>query len=233
MAAPPDFAVQRRTSLLVLAACAWLAAWCVAPTVRADDGWRGRALPNVGLLFAREEAGSGRPAGTSLGLELSYTLYLGSLVPGTDDRTRTLFGSSLEDVTQRLLTFGVGAHATLELTNVFGSSPSVDLQPNFALGGHFGGFLGVEADLGLRGGGNGFATTFSPRLGIYLCIGAFSFTLRIPLAYVRLATSAPVFPEPVAFSVKFAPLPVLSVISDWRGPFHPEPEEPSAPYRAR
>ena len=96
-----------------------------------------------------------------------------------------------------------------------------------------GGFLGVEADLGLRGGGNGFATTFSPRLGIYLCIGAFSFTLRLPLTYVRLATSAPVFPEPVAFSVTFAPLPVLSVISDWRGPFHPEPEDPSAPHHAR
>lgn len=194
-----------------------------AQHAHADDGWRGRALPNVGLLVAREEAGSMRPAGTSFGIEASYTLYLGSLVPGTDDRARTLFGSSLEDLLQRLLTFGVGGHATAELAYVFGSRPGVDLQPHFALGGHFGGFLGVEADLGLRGGGNGFATTFTPRLGFYLCIGAFSFTLRVPLVSARLSTSSPVFPEPVAFSVKFAPLPVIAVISNWRGPFHPEP----------
>jgi len=197
---------------------------------RADDGWRGRALPNVGLLVAREEAGSGRPAGTSFGLEVSYTLYLGSLVPGTDDRARTLFGSSLEDLTQRLLTFGVGAHASAEVSYVFGSSKGIDMPPSFTLGGHFGGFVGVEADLGLRGGGNGFATTLTPRVGFYLCVGAFSFTLRVPLASARLSTSAPVFPEPVAFAVKFAPLPVISVIADWRGPFHPEPEDPSAPH---
>jgi hypothetical protein len=214
----------RSQPLFALLALA-LGAALIASPARADDGWRGRALPNVGLLVAREEAGSGRPAGTSFGLELSYTLYLGSLVPGTDDRARTLFGSSLEDLTQRLLTFGVGAHVSLEFADVFGSSKGIDMPPHFTLGGHFGGFVGVEADLGLRGAGNGFATTFTPGLGFYLCVGAFSFTLRVPLVSARLSTSAPVFPEPVAFAVKFAPLPVISVIADWRGPFHPEPDD--------
>ena len=205
-----------------------LSAIVVPHAARADDGWRGRALPNIGIIVAREEAGSMRPAGTSFGLELSYTLYLGSLVSGTDDHARTLFGSSLEDLLQRLLTFGVGGHLSGELAYVFGASAAVDLQPHIALGGHFGGFLGIDADLDLRGGGNGFATTFSPRIGIYLNIGAFSFTLRIPIVSARLSSSAPVFPEPVAFAVSFAPLPVISIISDWHGPFHPEPDDPEA-----
>lgn len=222
--------MSRRPPLLAIALLALALALALAlgsaldpDRARADDGWRGRTLPNVGLLVAREEAGSGRPAGTSFGLELSYTLYLGSLVPGTDDRARTLFGSSLNDLAQRLLTFGVGAHVTAEAAYVFGATPGVDLQPHFAIGGHFGGFLGIEADLGLRGGGNGFATTLTPRVGFYVCVGAFSFTVRVPIASARLGTSAPVFPEPVAFSVKFAPLPVISLISDWHGPFNPEP----------
>ena len=192
---------------------------------RADDGWRGRALPNIGLLVAREEAGSGRPAGTSFGLEFNYTLFLGSLVSGSDDNARTLFGSSLNDLAQRLLTFGVGGHASAELAYVFGAARGVALQPHFAVGAHFGGFLGVEADLGLRLGGNGFETTLTPRVGLYLCVGAFSFTVRIPIASARLGSGGPAFPEPVAFSVKFAPLPVVSIISDWRGPFHPEPAD--------
>jgi len=218
--------LRSRRAALCAATFGVLALMSTAGTspVRADDGWRGRALPNIGLLVAREETGSGRPAGTSFGLEFNYTLFLGSLVPGTDDNARTLFGSSLNDLAQRLLTFGVGGHASAELAYVFGS-PGVALQPHFAVGAHFGGFLGVEADLGLRFGGNGFETTLTPRVGVYLCVGAFSFTVRIPIASARLGSGAPVFPEPVAFSVKFAPLPVISLISDWRGPFHPEPDD--------
>jgi hypothetical protein len=226
----------RRASRLALAAALALAlaaqAVAAAPArAERDRGFAGRWLPNVGLVVSREtgRAADG-PRGTGVGLSLSLTYFLGSLVPGADDRARTLLGSSLQDAAVRALMFGVGAFAEADLAEAAGTPPGVSAMPRLTLGAHFGGVLGVEAGASLRAAGNGFSTTLNAFVGAYLHTGVFSFGVRIPVGVLGLGAGA-AFPEPVTLVAGVVPLPAVSVVADWRGPFHPEPEGRRPPAR--
>jgi hypothetical protein len=191
-----------------------------------DRGFAGRWLPNVGFVVSRETGSALEgPRGTGIGFSASLTYFLGSLVPGADDRARTLLGSSFQDAAVRALTFGVGVFAEAELAEAAGTSPGVSVMPRLTLGGHFGGVLGVEGGTALRAAGNGFTSTLAAFVGAFLHTGVFSFGVRIPLAVVGLGTG-PAFPEPIEVVVGVVPLPAISVVADWRGPFHPEPRDP-------
>ncbi|MBK8172915.1 MAG: hypothetical protein IPK60_21635 [Sandaracinaceae bacterium] len=187
----------------------------------ADEGWGRRWLPNVGLIVTRDSANEGNTRGTGIGLEGTYTYFIGSLAPVPDSEGMGMYQSAFRTALDRLLTVEAGFFAQAELANAFGSPDSI--QPRFSIGGQAGGFLGVELGFDYRAPGNGWAGTGSFHVAPFLSLGAFSVALRIPTVSFKFDGSdrAP-FDEELTVVVKIAPLPLLAMILDWDTVFNPE-----------
>ncbi len=198
--------------------------FALIPTAHADEGWARRWMPNVGLLVSRDRADAGRMNGTGIGLEGSYTYFAGSLAPMPNTDGVGANQAALRALLNRVLTYGAGFYAQAELANAAGSPDAI--VPRFSLGGHAGGFLGVELGIDVRAAGNGWATTGSLHVAPFLSVGAFSVAFRIPFAVVKLdGSDRAAFSEEFSVVVKIAPIPLLALIMDWNTPFNPESRE--------
>lgn len=206
------------TRLVRLSALALLALLASPTPARADSGWNGRVMPNVGITVAhRADGAADVRGGTSLGLEGSLDWFFASVVPTTAAREGQT--DILHDFLIRLLALQVGADVNLDVADAVASG--YHAQGRFSLGVHAGGFVGVDAGVDLRTAANAYDVTGSVHLGVYFCLGPFSIDVRVPVATGPLSGGTP-YPEGVMLVVKLAPMPTLSLITDWKNPFNPE-----------
>ena len=177
-------------------------------------------MPNVGISVSHRPDGERDPeAGTSLGLVGNAAWFFGSVVPATTDRP----GESdlLHDFLIRLLALQLGGDLNVDIADAFATTRHPTLR--LALSVHAGGFLGIAAGVTLRTAANDFAATATAHVGGYLCLGPFTVDVRVASDPLALVSSLRPYPEArVMLVVTLAPMPTLSVITDWKNPFNPE-----------